>query len=66
MKPKMTTRPPRSKLTLPTVHLYAGRPYKPSWAHVPAAVVVPYLAGHRGLVGKHRDQITRNTPQSDT
>ena len=57
--------PPHSKLTLPSQHLYAGKPYKPSWAHVPATAVVPYLAGHRGVVGQHRDQISRNTRESD-
>jgi len=57
--------PPHSKLVMPSVHLYAGKAYKPSWCHVPATAVVPYLNGHRGTVGAHRDQISRNTRESD-
>jgi hypothetical protein len=57
--------PPHSKLTQPSVHLYAGKPYKPSWQHAPQTTVVPYLNGHRGRVGAHRDQISRNTHESD-
>ena len=53
------------KRTEPSRHLYTGRPYTPSWAVPPVSTVVPYLPGHRGLVGKLRDQMTRNTPEAD-
>ena len=53
------------KRTEPSQHLLRGKQYTPSWAMHHKSTVVPYLPGHRGLVGKLRDQMTRNTPEAD-
>lgn len=47
--------------TEPSIHLYAGKAYEPSWTYVPKSIVVPRLNGHFGLVPEHQDQIQRNS-----
>ncbi len=49
------------KRTEPSVNILHKKDYKPSWTYVPRSAVVPYLGGHRGLVGDWRDHLIRNT-----
>ena len=53
------------KRTEPSVSILKKTDYVPSWKRVPQTVVVPYLSGHRGLVGAYRDQIGRNVKEAD-
>ena len=53
------------KRTEPSQTLAQGKPYTPSWAMRWPSTLVPYLAGHRGLVGGWRDQIVRNVREAD-
>lgn len=54
------------KRTDPAIPITApGRSYVPSWAMRRVSTVVPYLPGHRGLVGHLRDHMTRNSPEYD-
>lgn len=53
------------KRTEPSSHLYAGKQYTPSWMVSKQSTVVPYLNGHRGLVGALRDHMTRNLKEAD-
>ena len=57
--------PPLPRKTMPTRTLLQGAPYVPSWAMRWRSTLVPYLAGHRGLVGGWRDQIARNVKEAD-
>jgi hypothetical protein len=53
------------KRTEPSVSILKKQDYVASWKRVPQTVVVPYLSGHRGLVGAYRDQFSRNTKEAD-
>jgi hypothetical protein len=53
------------KRTEPSVNILHKRDYVPSWMHIPQTAVVPYLSGHRGLMGLYRDRFSRNTKEAD-
>jgi hypothetical protein len=53
------------KRTEPSVSILKKKDYVPSWKRIPQTVVVPYLSGHRGLVGAYRDQFSSNTKEAD-